>query len=429
MKPRPVPIAILGAALLAVWVAPVGEASHVTAASGDGRQFVWPVPAWVAANNLYVDGGHHSGSADLSVPHFTPVKAARAGVVIEKRWSHLGGWSLRIEHAGSPYTYTTYYAHLAAEPVVNVGDQVNAVTNGGTTIGYSSRTGHASRGGPHVHFQIIRRDNATGATVTMAIPGLTIGDWVTNEGFVPGNYTGLSSISQPTRSFTVRVTEPGGLRVYSTTDRSTQVATLANGSTTTVSDSYRGQYYVSYTSGSTTKFGWIAHTGTVPVDSNVFGVVTNLNVNIRRTPNGVDVGTIAQNELLTGVAWNSGSTWYKVQWPCSPDTNDSTDPDDNTSDTGGCPGLLDNFSVKYGWVAASVVTQTVQFEAITRIDLLNVYANQLVGGKDDPDSGNQIAELPIATRIIVTEVKNGWYKFLLDGQKAWIRGWYTAGRQ
>jgi hypothetical protein len=429
MRKRRVSIAIIGFALFAAWVDPVTEASHVMAASGDGRQFVWPVPAWVAANNLYVDDTHHSGSADLSVPHFTPVKAARAGVVIEKRWSHLGGWSLRIEHAGSPYTYITYYAHLAAAPLVNVGDSVNAVTGGGTTIGYSSRTGHASRGGPHVHFQIIRRDNATGATVTMAIPGLNIGDWVTNEGFVPGNYTGLSSMSQPARTFTVRVTDPQGLRVYSTTARGTVVATLANNSTTTVYDSDRGQYYVSYQSGSTTKFGWAAHTATVPTNSNVFGIVTNLNVNIRRTENGVDVGTIPQGELLTGVAWNSGSTWYKVQWPCGPDTNDSTNPDDNSTDTGGCPSLLDNFSVKYGWVAASVVSQTVEFEAITRIDLLNVYANQVVSGQDDPDSANQIGELPIATRIVVTQVKNGWYKFTWNGGKSWIRGWYTAGRQ
>lgn len=428
MKRRRVPI-IVAVALCGTALATTAEANHVVAAAGDGRQFVWPVPAWVAANNLYVDGSHHSGSADLSVPHFTPVKAARAGVVIEKRWSQLGGWSLRIEHAGSPYTYITYYAHLAAEPVVNVGDQVYAVTNGGTTIGYSSRTGHASRGGPHVHFQIIRRDNATGATVTMAVPGLTIGDWVTNEGFVPGNYTGLSSMNQPARTFTVRVNEPDGLRVYSTTDRSTTVATLANGSTTTAYDSYRGQYYVSYRSGSTTRYGWVAHTGTVPADSNVFGVITNLNVNIRRTPDGVDVGTIPQNELLTGVARNSAGTWYKVQWPCSPSTNDSQNPDDDTADTGGCPGLTDNFSVKYGWVAASVVTQTAEFEAITRIDLLNVYANEVVSGRDDPDTDIQIAELPIATRIVVTEVKNGWYKFTLDGQNAWIRGWYTAGRQ
>src|SRR5690606_34656102 len=58
-------------------------------------QFVWPTPAWIAANDRYPDGLDHSGSADLAVPYMTPVGAARAGVVHSAGFTTIGGYLVR----------------------------------------------------------------------------------------------------------------------------------------------------------------------------------------------------------------------------------------------------------------------------------------------------------------------------------------------
>jgi murein DD-endopeptidase MepM/ murein hydrolase activator NlpD len=104
----------------------------------------------------------HDGD-DLAAAKGTPIYAASAGVVTLVRckatlngawWgcdrdgstSVLGcGWYVEILHAGN---VITRYCHMLRQPLVTVGQTVNA----GQQIGVVGTTGHSS--GPHLHFEV-----------------------------------------------------------------------------------------------------------------------------------------------------------------------------------------------------------------------------------------------------------------------------------
>jgi murein DD-endopeptidase MepM/ murein hydrolase activator NlpD len=71
------------------------------------------------------------------------------------------GWYVDIAHAGG---VVTRYCHMQTPPLVNVGDTVAA----GQPIGMVGTTGNSS--GPHLHFEVHVRGDATGAGAVDPVP-------------------------------------------------------------------------------------------------------------------------------------------------------------------------------------------------------------------------------------------------------------------
>jgi hypothetical protein len=86
----------------------------------------------------------HKG-IDVGTPIGTPIRTARAGIVVFSGWSEGYGKKIVIEHEKG---YETLYAHLD-ELFVKIGDRVSD----GEIIGLSGSTGHVT--GPHLHFEIL----------------------------------------------------------------------------------------------------------------------------------------------------------------------------------------------------------------------------------------------------------------------------------
>nr|WP_246360892.1 SH3 domain-containing protein [Haloechinothrix aidingensis] len=428
------------AVLAAILTTPTGQAStartfpasHTSVPEGSGNEFVWPVSGWVAATQVYATGAHHSGSADIAAAHHTPVRPARSGRVEATGWSQANGWYVRIDHGGlDGYTYRTRYAHLLDEPRVSPGDLVSDVYDGGSVLGYVGRTGSADMSGPHVHFGITRIDKSTGQDRDLAIPDLTMGSWVTAGQYIPGRFDGLTPIAhEPSRPFDVRVTEQDGLMLYETPQRGPEerLGTVPEGTVLTVLDSHQGQYRVQHGD----RTGWLAHTGTRPTDSAISGIRVSPEyraVNVRRSPGGEVIGVLPGGSRLTAFGADGSGNWYRVQWPCTANTNRSSTAADRARETGGCPGLAATRSTKYGWISANVSYPTSYFAARTRTGRLAVHGDVLVDGQSYPDTGTTLDRLRMRSRVTVTGSRNGWYRIDHEGQRGWIRGWYTAGRQ
>ncbi|MEU4467419.1 M23 family metallopeptidase [Streptomyces sp. NPDC024017] len=97
----------------------------------------------------------HTG-VDYRTPRHTPVLAAAAGVVVKSVDLTVSyGRYVIIAHSGGVFTL---YAHLDKRQA-RVGDRVAA----GQQIGLSGSTGKSS--GPHLHFEVRKGRNSSGATV------------------------------------------------------------------------------------------------------------------------------------------------------------------------------------------------------------------------------------------------------------------------
>lgn len=416
---------VLALALTAMSWPAVCFSQHVPADPGAGEQFLWPIDGWVATSDTYQSGQPHNGTADLSAPHYTPVRPARSGTVTKVAYTNNGGWSVTISHPGTGYTYTTSYTHFIEQPAVQVNDVVDATVGGGTVIGYVGRVGNADLGGPHVHFSIRRTPDGSTTSELMSIPAINRGDWIKNGKFIPGVFSGLSPLAtEASRTFEVIVSEPQGASIYSSSALSTITGSVAYGTDLEVIDSLAGAYKVMLPDNS---LGWITHSSTVPSRSNIFGVTSTSDISIRKGPSTIhpEIGVVAAGTVLTGFDL-SGSDWYKVQWWCNGTSNRSSDPSDNASDVGGCSnGYYGN---KYGWVGAPA-TLTDKFRVRVIRGSISVYANQVVAGEDMRDLSTVIGTLGVGSGITVTGTRNGWYKFQFSGQIGWIRGWQTAGSQ
>lgn len=105
--------------------------------------------------SVYSQMKGHNG-LDLPVPRWTPVYAAREGVVREVETEPSRGLGVGIEHDfGSQGRYKTRYWHFIALDV-HYGDYVYT----GQLIGYADSTGYSS--GDHLHFEV-KRLNADGS--------------------------------------------------------------------------------------------------------------------------------------------------------------------------------------------------------------------------------------------------------------------------
>lgn len=88
----------------------------------------------------------HNG-VDLAAPYWTPIYAARAGLVVEAQWNDGGyGYFVRIDHGDG---VLTLYGHIAPLGiVVQAGQRVRA----GELIAHVGNTGDSY--GNHLHFEV-----------------------------------------------------------------------------------------------------------------------------------------------------------------------------------------------------------------------------------------------------------------------------------
>lgn len=344
----------------------------------DGTKFVWPAPGWITSNHFYPNGNEHGGSADIALPYWTDVGAARAGTVTVAKWGSVGGYYVHIDHGDG---YKTVYSHLSEKPVVSAGDTV--VT--GQLLGYAGRTGNAFNGGSHLHFSITKDGDR------QVVPDLEFGDWVSRGHKIEGTYAGLSALSDTgNRFFEVKAHEKADVRAEAS-GSSDVVATVAPGDKMTVTASKSGYYRVRHQG----ERGWIGHSATRPLKSELTSIkITAQNANVRDDPSmdGSVVGTIPNAKIVT-IFKNDGN-WKK---------------------------LLFDLPTTYKWTHESNTAATEEFN--TRIRSKN--ANIRTGPGTE---NNSVGLLPFYTNIHVLETRRGWYKIRHEGQTVWLAGWLTQGQ-
>ena len=144
------PLAIPLAPIEVVQVGDTGD--HITDESGNTLrvapftgQWQMPLPAgsYRTSCPMYCYAGHVGH--DLAGRVGTPIYATGSGVVTVSGWYGTAGNAVSIHHGNE--TETRYY-HLNVDPLVEVGDQVEA----GQLIGYLGNTGAST--GPHLHLEV-----------------------------------------------------------------------------------------------------------------------------------------------------------------------------------------------------------------------------------------------------------------------------------
>lgn len=113
-------------------------------------KWVWPTHGSITSYFGPRWGSFHNG-VDIANRAWTPIVAARSGIVSEAGWCSGYGYCVKIRHDGG---IQTIYGHLIDQPVVAVREEVVA----GQLIGYMGSTYDARGGGystgVHLHFTI-----------------------------------------------------------------------------------------------------------------------------------------------------------------------------------------------------------------------------------------------------------------------------------
>jgi murein DD-endopeptidase MepM/ murein hydrolase activator NlpD len=113
-------------------------------------RWVWPARGSISSRFGPRWGGFHNG-LDIANRAWTPIVAARAGVVKESGWCSGYGYCVKLRHDGG---VETIYGHLIARPLVARGDEVSA----GELIGHMGSTYDRAGGGystgVHLHFTV-----------------------------------------------------------------------------------------------------------------------------------------------------------------------------------------------------------------------------------------------------------------------------------
>jgi murein DD-endopeptidase MepM/ murein hydrolase activator NlpD len=113
---------------------------------------VWVWPTYGALTSGFGPrwGGFHNG-IDIANNAWTPIFAARTGIVTEAGWCSGYGYCVKMRHDDG---IGTIYGHLVTQPTVSAGEHVTV----GETIGYMGSTYDVSGGGystgNHLHFTI-----------------------------------------------------------------------------------------------------------------------------------------------------------------------------------------------------------------------------------------------------------------------------------
>ena len=339
--------------------------------------FAWPVDAWVSATDYYQTGAPHGGSADLSGVYWSPVGAARAGTVVESRWTSIGGYLVRIDHGNG---YRTLYSHLTEPPIVQEGDEVE--TN--EVIGYLGRTGNAFRGGAHVHFSI-QLDGTR-----HIIPTLDFAQWVQRGQPIPGDWSGLETIELPHETFDVRVTARALPVFAGPAQDEPVVGELGEGALATVRGSHRGYYRIWHEG----REGWIVHSATQPIDSQLFGVkVTASSASVFASPDaGAQVvGSLQAGDLVT--VFEEQGEHYR---------------------------FLYDLPTTYEWLRVADTESTAEFRTRIRAASANVRSGPGI-------EHAAVGSLAFFDAFTVLEVDTGWYRLRYEGQDVWVAGWLTSG--
>lgn len=127
------------------------------AASGPTGSFIYPIANFVLTQGYGCTGfsfepydanlgcNFHNG-IDLAAAMYTPIMAADGGTVTAAGWCDCGlGYYVEIDHHNG---FSTVYGHMAEQPYVFVGQEVNQ----GDVIGPVGSTGAST--GPHTHFMV-----------------------------------------------------------------------------------------------------------------------------------------------------------------------------------------------------------------------------------------------------------------------------------
>jgi hypothetical protein len=131
--------------------APAAEPDSISTVSTG--TFIWPTEGVItqgfghtsfSQSASWYGGSGHTG-IDIANTTNTPIHAADGGTVIKSGWMAGYGFTVVIDHGNG---YESWYAHMAQQPPVSVGQTVSQ----GEYIGPMGATGYAT--GPHLHFEI-----------------------------------------------------------------------------------------------------------------------------------------------------------------------------------------------------------------------------------------------------------------------------------
>lgn len=113
-------------------------------------RWVWPTRGSISSYYGPRWGGFHNG-IDIANRPWTPIVAARAGLVVEAGWCRGYGYCVRISHDGG---VQTVYGHLIERPLVVVHERVAAGERIGSMGSTYDRAGGGYATGPHLHFTV-----------------------------------------------------------------------------------------------------------------------------------------------------------------------------------------------------------------------------------------------------------------------------------
>lgn len=102
----------------------------------------------------------HSGT-DVAGTRGTPIRAASSGVVLRAQWEAGNGNTVTIDHGDGVITRYAHTSQMLVEP----GERVEP----GDAVARVGSTGLAT--GPHLHFEVRRRDAAVDAATWLGARG------------------------------------------------------------------------------------------------------------------------------------------------------------------------------------------------------------------------------------------------------------------
>lgn len=113
----------------------------------------------VLTRGYSAESGHFG--IDIAAEEGTPVRAIGEGYVVFADWTHAGGWTVAVQHAGG---YLSVYKHNQ-RVTARAGDRVGARE----TIALSGDTGEVTSG-PHLHLEVWRNGLAQDPAAFLLLP-------------------------------------------------------------------------------------------------------------------------------------------------------------------------------------------------------------------------------------------------------------------